>query len=206
MKVLLINGSPHKEGNTAFALHQMQEIFQANGMETEIIEVGSALIRGCIGCGSCYKTHRCVFDDLVNEVAAKLDIADGMVVGSPVYYASPNGTLLSFLDRLFYSTGHIDKRMKVGASVVCARRGGCTASMDVLNKYFTISSMPVASSTYWNQIHGAKPGEAAMDAEGIRTMRNLAKNMVFMMNAFAAEKAANGLPEPEKKAFTNFIR
>ena len=206
MKVLLINGSPHKEGNTAFALHQMQEIFQANGMETEIIEVGSALIRGCIGCGSCYKTHRCVFDDLVNEVAAKLDIADGMVVGSPVYYASPNGTLLSFLDRLFYSTGHIDKRMKVGASVVCARRGGCTASMDVLNKYFTISSMPVASSTYWNQIHGAKPGEAAMDAEGIRTMRNLAKNMVFMLNAFAAEKAANGLPEPEKKAFTNFIR
>ena len=206
MKVLLLNGSPHKEGNTAFALQQMQEIFQDNGVETEIIEVGSALIRGCIGCGSCYKTHRCVFDDLVNEVAAKLDIADGMVVGSPVYYASPNGTLLSFLDRLFYSTGHIDKRMKVGASVVCARRGGCTASMDVLNKYFTISSMPVASSTYWNQIHGAKPGEAAMDAEGIRTMRNLAKNMVFMMNAFAAEKAANGLPEPEKKAFTNFIR
>ena len=129
-----------------------------------------------------------------------------MVVGSPVYYASPNGTLLSFLDRLFYSTGHIDKRMKVGASIVCARRGGCTAAMDVLNKYFTISSMPVAPSTYWNQIHGAKPGEAAMDAEGIRTMRNLAKNMVFMMKAIAAEKEANGLPEPEPKAFTNFIR
>ena len=206
MKVLLLNGSPHKEGNTAFALQQMQEVFRQSGIETETIEVGSTLIRGCIGCGSCYKTHRCVFDDLVNEVAAKLDSANGMVVGSPVYYASPNGTLLSFLDRLFYSTGHIDKRMKVGASVVCARRGGCTAAMDVLNKYFTISSMPVASSTYWNQIHGAKPGEAAMDAEGIRTMRNLAKNMVFMMNAFAAEKAANGLPEPEKKAFTNFIR
>ena len=134
MKVLLLNGSPHKEGNTAFALQQMQEIFQDNGVETEIIEVGSALIRGCIGCGSCYKTHRCVFDDLVNEVAEKLDAADGMVVGSPVYYASPNGTLLSFLDRLFYSTGHIDKRMKAGASVVCARRGGCTAAMDVLNK------------------------------------------------------------------------
>lgn len=206
MKVLLLNGSPHREGNTAFALKQMQEIFHCCGIETEIIEIGSAVIRGCVGCGSCYKTHKCVFDDLVNEVAAKLDTADGMVVGSPVYYASPNGTLLSFLDRLFYSTGHIDKRMKVGASVVCARRGGCTAAMDVLNKYFTISSMPVASSTYWNQIHGAKPGEAAMDAEGIRTMRNLAKNMVFMMNAFAAEKAANGLPEPEKKAFTNFIR
>ena len=206
MKVLLLNGSPHKEGNTAFAMHQMQEVFQQNGMETETIEVGSALIRGCTGCGSCYKNHKCVFDDLVNEVAAKLESADGMVVGSPVYYASPNGTLLSFLDRLFYSTGHIDKRMKVGASVVCARRGGCTAAMDVLNKYFTISSMPVAPSTYWNQIHGAKPGEAAMDAEGIRTMRNLAKNMVFMMKAIAAEKDANGLPEPEPKAFTNFIR
>ena len=206
MKVLLLNGSPHKEGNTAFALGQMQEVFHGSGIETETIEVGSALIRGCTGCGSCYKTHRCVFDDLVNEVAVKLDSADGMVVGSPVYYASPNGTLLSFLDRLFYSTGHIDKRMKVGASVVCARRGGCTAAMDVLNKYFTISSMPVASSTYWNQIHGARPGEAAMDAEGIRTMRNLAKNMTFMMNAFAAEKEAHGLPEPEAKAFTNFIR
>ena len=206
MKVLLINGSPHKEGNTAFALQQMWEIFQQNGIETETMEVGSAVIRGCVGCGSCYKAHKCVFDDLVNEVAEKLGSADGMVVGSPVYYASPNGTLLSFLDRLFYSTGHIDKRMKVGASIVCARRGGCTAAMDVLNKYFTISSMPVASSTYWNQIHGAKPGEAAMDAEGIRTMRNLAKNMVFMMKAIAAEKEANGLPEPEPKAFTNFIR
>lgn len=206
MKVLLINGSPHKEGNTAFALQQMREIFQQNGIETETMEVGSAVIRGCVGCGSCYKTHKCVFDDLVNEVAEKLGSADGMVVGSPVYYASPNGTLLSFLDRLFYSTGHIDKRMKVGASIVCARRGGCTAAMDVLNKYFTISSMPVAPSTYWNQIHGAKPGEAALDAEGIRTMRNLAKNMIFMMKAFAAEKEANGLPEPEPKAFTNFIR
>ena len=206
MKVLLINGSPHKEGNTAFALQQMQEIFQQNGIETETIEVGSAVIRGCVGCGSCYKTHKCVFEDLVNEAAEKLGSADGMVVGSPVYYASPNGTLLSFLDRLFYSTGHIDKRMKVGASIVCARRGGCTAAMDVLNKYFTISSMPVAPSTYWNQIHGAKPGEASMDAEGIRTMRNLAKNMVFMMKAIAAEKESNGLPEPEPKAFTNFIR
>ena len=206
MKVLLLNGSPHKDGNTAFALQQMQDVFHQNCIETEVIEVGSLLIRGGVGCGSCYKTHRCVFDDAVNETAVKLDSADGVVVGSPVYYASPNGTLLSFLDRLFYSTGHIDKRMKVGSSIVCARRGGCTAAMDVLNKYFTISSMPVASSTYWNQIHGAKPGEAAMDAEGIRTMRNLAKNMVFMMRAIAAEKEANGLPEPEPKAFTNFIR
>ena len=206
MKVLLINGSPKVNGNTAFALSQMAEVFAAKGVETELIQVGNKEIRGCIGCGSCYKTHKCVFDDLVNETAARLEEFDGMVVGSPVYYASPNGTLLSFLDRLFYSTGHIDKRMKVGASVVCARRGGCTAAMDVLNKYFTISAMPVASSTYWNQIHGAKPGEAAMDAEGIRTMRNLAKNMVFLMHAIAAERNKNGLPEPEKKAFTNFIR
>lgn len=206
MKVLLINGSPKANGNTAFALNQMAEVFSAQGVETEILQVGSALIRGCTGCGSCYKTKKCVFDDLVNETAARLDSYDGIVVGSPVYYASPNGTLLSFLDRLFYSTGHVDKRMKVGAAVVCARRGGCTAAMDVLNKYFTISGMPVASSTYWNQIHGAKPGEAAMDAEGIRTMRNLANNMTFLMNAIAAEKAASGLPEPEPKAFTNFIR
>mgnify|MGYP002516627655 CR=1 FL=1 len=160
MKVLLINGSPKVNGNTAFALSQMEEVFHASGVETETIQVGSQLLRGCIGCASCYKTGKCVFDDLVNETAAKLPEYDGIVVGSPVYYASPNGTLLSFLDRLFYSTGKIDKRMKVGASVVVARRGGCTAAMDVLNKYFTISGMPVASSTYWNQIHGAKPGEA----------------------------------------------
>ena len=206
MKVLLINGSPKANGNTAFALSQMAEVYAEAGVETEIIQVGSQVIRGCIGCGSCYKTHKCVFDDLVNETAEKLAEADGMVVGSPVYYASPNGTLISFLDRLFYSTGHIDKTMKVGASVVVARRGGCTAAMDVLNKYFTISSMPVASSTYWNQIHGAKPGEAQQDPEGIRTMRNLAKNMTFLMNAIAAQKETKGLPEPEKKVFTNFIR
>jgi len=206
MNVLIINGSPKASGNTAFALSQMEAVFAENGISCETLQVGSQLIRGCTGCGSCYKTRKCVFDDLVNETAAKLDQFDGIVVGSPVYYASPNGTLLSFLDRLFYSTGHIDKRMKVGASVVCARRGGCTAAMDVLNKYFTISSMPVASSNYWNQIHGSKPVEAAQDAEGIRTMRNLAKNMVFLMNAIAAEKNAKGLPEPEPKAFTNFIR
>ena len=206
MKALILNGSPKTNGNTAFALSQMAEVFAENGVESEILQVGSQLIHGCVGCASCYKTHKCVFDDLVNETAERLEEFDGIVVGTPVYYASPNGTLLSFLDRLFYSTGHIDKRMKVGASVVCARRGGCTASMDVLNKYFTISGMPVAPSTYWNLIHGAKPGEAAMDAEGIRTMRNLAKNMVFLMNAIAAEKEKNGLPEPEAKVFTNFIR
>ena len=206
MKVLLINGSPKVNGNTAFALSQMAEVFQDAGVETETIQVGSQVIPGCKGCAACYKIGKCVMDDLVNETAAKLDGYDGIVVGSPVYYASPNGTLLSFLDRLFYSTGKIDKHMKVGASVVVARRGGCTASMDVLNKYFTISQMPVASSSYWNIIHGGKPGEAEQDAEGIRTMRNLAKNMVFLMKAIAAEKEASGLPEPEKKVFTNFIR
>ena len=206
MKVLLINGSPKAGGNTAFALSQMEEIFHSYGVETDTLQVGSQAIRGCVGCGSCYKTGKCVFDDLVNETAAKLPEYDGIVVGSPVYYASPNGTLLSFLDRLFYSTGKVDKRMKVGASVVVARRGGCTAAMDVLNKYFTISEMPVASSTYWNIIHGGKPGDAQQDAEGIRTVRNLAKNMVFLMKAISAEKEKSGLPEPEKKVFTNFIR
>ena len=206
MKVLLINGSPKANGNTAFALNQMAEVFSAEGIETEIIQVGNQLIRGCTACGGCHKLGKCVFDDLVNETAEKLKNADGMVLGSPVYYASPNGTLISFLDRLVFSSGSVDKRMKVGATVLVARRGGCSAAMDVLNKYFTISQMPVASSTYWNMIHGSKPGEATQDAEGIRTVRNLAKNMAFLMRAVAAEKATNGLPEPEKPAFTNFIR
>ncbi len=206
MKVLILNGSPHANGNTAYALSQMEDIFHSCGVETETIQVGSRQIQGCIGCDQCYKLRKCVFDDLVNETARKLEEADGLVIGTPVYYAAPNGTLIAFLNRLFYSTGKIDKRMKVGAAVVAARRGGCSASMDVLNKYFTISQMPVASSSYWNAIHGAKPGEAAQDPEGIRTMRNLAKNMVFLMKAIAAEKEASGLPEPEKKAFTNFIR
>lgn len=206
MKVLLINGSPKTNGNTAFALSQMAEVFSAEGVETETIQVGSQLIRGCTGCGSCYKIGKCVFDDLVNAVAEKLDAADGIVVGSPVYYASPNGTLISFLDRLFYSTGRIDKTMKVGTAVVCARRGGCTAAFDVLNKYFTISNMPVASGSYWNMIHGGKPVEAEQDLEGIRTVRNTAKNMTFLMKSIALGKASIGLPEPEKKVFTNFIR
>ena len=205
MKVLLINGSPKVNGNTAFALSQMAEVFAAEGIETETIQVGSREIRGCIGCGQCYKAGKCVIDDLVNEVAAKLEAADGIIVGSPVYYASPNGTLISFLDRLFYSC-HCDLRMKVGASVVVARRGGCTAAMDVLNKYFTISQMPVSSSCYWNMIHGAKPGEAQQDPEGIRTVRTLAKNTAFLMRAIVREKEENGLPEAEPKAFTNFIR
>ena len=206
MKVLLINGSPKANGNTAFALQQMAEVFHAEGIDTEIIQVGNQLIRGCTACGSCAKLGKCILDDLVNETAVKLQDADGLVLGSPVYYASPNGTLISFLDRLFYSSGKVDKRMKVGASVLVARRGGCSAAMDVLNKYFTISQMPVASSTYWNMIHGAKPGEAQQDAEGVRTVRNLAKNMAFLMRSVSLGKNATELPELENRVFTNFIR
>ena len=205
MKVLLINGSPRVHGNTAFALNQMAEVFADQGIETELIQVGKEAIRGCIACGSCYKTGKCVFDDLVNEVAPKFEEADGIVLGSPVYYASANATLIAFLDRLFYST-HFDKRMKVGASVVVARRGGCSATFDELNKYFTISGMPVASSHYWNMIHGARPGEAAEDAEGIITMRNLAKNMSFLIKSIALGKETFGLPQYDPRQATNFIR
>lgn len=205
MKVLLINGSPKVKGNTAFALEQMAEVFADQGVETEIIHVGNKAIRGCIACGSCYKTGKCAIDDIVNEIAPKFEEADGIVVGSPVYYASANATLIAFLDRLFYST-HFDKRMKVGASVSVARRGGCSATFDELNKYFTISGMPIASSHYWNSIHGGAPGEAAQDAEGIATMRNLAKNMAFLMKSIALGKETFGLPEYDKRSFTNFIR
>ena len=205
MKVLLINGSPKANGNTAYALNQMAEVFADQGVETEIIHVGSQMIRGCTGCGSCFKTGKCVIDDMVNDFAPKFQDSDGIVLASPVYYASANGTLIAFLDRLFYST-RFDKRMKVGASIAVARRGGCSATLDQLNKYFTISGMPVASSHYWNMIHGAKPGEAEQDAEGIATIRNLAKNMAFLMKSIALGKEIYGLPEYDKRAFTNFIR
>ena len=205
MKVLLINGSPKANGNTTYALRQMAEVFSAQGVEAEIFHVGSQPIRGCIACGSCRKNGKCVFDDLVNEAAPKFQEADGLVVASPVYFASANATLVAFLDRLFYSTG-FDKRMKVGASVVVARRGGCSATFDELNKYFTISGMPVASSSYWNSVHGGAPGEAAQDAEGIATVRNLAKNMTFLMKSIALGRHEFGLPEPEPPARTNFIR
>jgi len=205
MKVLLINGSPKKNGNTAYALNQMAEVFAAQGVETEILHIGSQAIRGCIACGTCSKKGQCVFDDAVNEAAPKFREADGIVVGSPVYYASANATLVAFLDRLFYSTS-FDKRMKVGASVVVARRGGCSATFDELNKYFTISGMPVASSTYWNSVHGRTPGEAEQDAEGIVTVRNLAKNMAFLMKSIALGKETFGLPEYEPRQMTNFIR
>ena len=205
MNVLLINGSPKANGNTAFALKQMAEVFADQGIETEVIQVGSQAIRGCVACGSCYKTGKCVFDDLVNKTAAKFLEADGIVLASPVYYASANATLIAFLDRMFYST-HFDKRMKVGASVTVARRGGCSATFDELNKYFTISGMPVASSHYWNSIHGGAPGDAAQDAEGIATVRNLAKNMAFLIKSIALGKETFGLPEYDKRVSTNFIR
>ena len=205
MKVLMLNGSPKAKGNTAFALEQMAEVFADQGIETEIIHVGNQAIRGCIACGSCYRTGKCVFDDAVNEIAPKFESADGIVVGSPVYYASANATLIALLDRLFYST-HFDKRMKVGAGVTVARRGGCSATFDELNKYFTISGMPVASSHYWNSIHGGKPGDAQQDAEGIATVRNLAKNMAFLIKSIALGKETYGLPEYDKRQMTNFIR
>ena len=205
MKVLLLNGSPHPHGNTALALAELEKVFAENGVETELIQVGSKSIRGCIACGSCNRTGKCVFDDLVNETAPKFAAADGIVVASPVYYASPNATLIAFLDRLFYST-HFDKTMKVGASVVVCRRGGASASFDVLNKYFTISNMPVASSQYWNSVHGRTPGEAAQDAEGLQTMRVLARNMSFLMKSIALGKEQFGLPEEEEWIPTHFIR
>lgn len=205
MKVLMINGSPHGKGNTAVALHEMEKIFAEQGIETEILHIGNQSIRGCIACYSCAKTGRCVFDDQVNAAAAKFEEADGLIVGSPVYYASANATLIAFLDRLFYST-HFDKRMKVGAAVAAARRGGLTSTFDQLNKYFTICGMPVASGQYWNGIHGRMPGEAEQDGEGLQTMRTLARNMAFLMKSISLGKQQYGLPEQEKVVRTNFIR
>ena len=205
MKVLMLNGSPRQNGNTSIALEEMREIFESAGVETEIVRVGSRDVRGCIACGRCEKLGKCVFDDIVNELAPKFEEADGLVVASPVYYASANATLIAVLDRLFYSS-HFDKTMKVGASVVCARRGGCSATFDELNKYFTISNMPIASSQYWNSIHGRVQGEAVMDEEGQQTMRVLARNMTFLMKSIALGKEAFGLPETEERVATHFIR
>jgi len=205
MKVLLINGSPHKEGTTFAALSEIKKTFAEEGIESEIIQVGHLAIRGCVACYGCYKEKKCVINDEVNEVAKKFEEADGIIVGSPVYYASPNGTLISFLDRLFYST-RFDKRDKVGAAIVCARRGGCTAAFDVLNKYFSISGMPIATSTYWNQVHGANAQDAALDEEGMQCMRNLARNAAFLMKSIKLGKEENSLPPAEKTHRTNFIR
>ncbi|MBQ4238501.1 MAG: flavodoxin family protein [Ruminococcus sp.] len=205
MKVLMINGSPRVGGNTAVALKEMEKAFVKNGIEVETVQIGNKAIRGCIACGTCVKKGQCVFDDAVNEVAPKFAEADGLVVASPVYYASANGTLVSFLDRLFYSC-HCDKRMKVGAAVAVARRGGLSATFDELNKYFTINSMPVAASNYWNSVHGGAKGDAEQDAEGLQTVRVLAENMSFLMKSIALGKEQIGLPEAEPKQYTNFIR
>ena len=205
MKVLIINGSPRLNGNTTIAVNEMIHVFKQEGIETECVQVGNKDVRGCIACGKCAQLGRCAFDDVVNELASKFAQADGLVVASPVYYASANATLVAILDRLFYSTA-FDKTMKVGVSVVCARRGGCSATFDELNKYFTISNMPIASSQYWNSIHGRAQGEAGLDEEGKQTMRTLARNMAFLMKSIALGKEKYGLPEKEEHVSTHFIR
>jgi len=205
LNVVAFNGSPRKDGNTSLALAEMEKIFAQEGIEVKSVQIGSKNIRGCIACNSCAEKGKCVFDDGVNELAEEFRTADGLVVASPVYYASANATLIACLDRLFYSS-HFDKTMKVGASVVCARRGGCSATFDELNKYFTISGMPVASSQYWNSIHGREKGQASQDAEGLQTMRVLARNMAFLMKSIALGKEKFGLPEVEPEhQWTHFI-
>lgn len=205
MKVLLLNGSPHGNGNTNIALKEMEQTFIEEGVQTEMIHIGNKDIRGCIACHDCLEKGKCVFDDLVNEVAPKFEECDGLVVGSPVYYASANATLIAFLTRLFFST-HFDKTMKVGAGIAVARRGGCSATFDELNKFFTIAGMPVASSQYWNSVHGRETGEAAQDAEGLQIMRTLARNMTFLMKCIDLGKEKYGLPKKEPFNPTNFIR
>jgi multimeric flavodoxin WrbA len=205
MKVLMINRSSKANGNTSLALAEMEKVFTQEGIEVETVQVGHKAIRGCISCYSCSQNGKCVFDDAVNEIAPKFREADGLVIASPVYYASANATLIAALDRLFYST-RFPKTMKVGASVAVARRGGCSSTFDELNKYFTISGMPIASSQYWNSVHGGQPGQALEDAEGLQTMRTLARNMAFLMKSIALGKAQYGLPEREAPQFTNFIR
>ena len=205
MNVLMINGSPRVNGNTAIALREMEQIFKLEGIDCECVQIGMQDVRGCIACGSCVKKGKCVFDDVVNELAPKFEQADGLVIASPVYYASANATLIACLDRLFYSTS-FDKTMKVGASVAVARRGGCSATFDELNKYFTISGMPVASGQYWNSIHGNNADEAQQDLEGLQIMRTLARNMSFLMKSIQLGKESFGLPEKEPRVGTNFIR
>lgn len=204
MKVLIINGSPRVGGNTSIAVNEIAKTLTEEGIESEIVQIGNKNVRGCIACGSCAEKGKCVFDDVVNELAAKFEEADGLVVASPVYYASANATLIACLDRLFYSS-HFDKSMKVGASVVVCRRGGASATFDELNKYFTISNMPVASSQYWNSVHGRLPGDAEKDLEGLQTMRVLARNMSFLMKSIVLGKEKYGMPKQEEHAWTHFI-
>jgi len=205
LKVLILNGSPRTNGNIATALHEMEKVFAENGVEYETVQLGRLDIRGCIACETCRKNHKCVFDDIVNELAVKFEAADGLVIGSPVYYGSANGTLMSALQRLFYSTS-FDKSLKVGASVVSARRSGCTATFDELNKFFTLSNMPVATSQYWNNIYGWEPGEGKVDLEGMQIMRVLARNMVFLMKSISLGRKEIGLPATEDRVWTNFTR
>ncbi len=205
LKVLLLNGSPRPNGNIALALHEMERVFEKNGVEYETVLLGRTDIRGCIACETCRKNGKCVFDDVVNELAVKFEKADGLVIGAPVYYGSANGTLMNALQRLFYST-HFDKSFKVGAAVVSARRSGCTATFDELNKFFTLSNMPIASSQYWNNIYGWEPGEGSVDDEGRQVMRVLARNMTFLMQSIALGKDQLGLPETEPRVWTNFTR
>ncbi|MBR1598817.1 MAG: flavodoxin family protein [Lachnospiraceae bacterium] len=205
MNVLIINGSPRMNGNTTIAVNEMVKVFEAEGVNAEVVQIGNKDVRGCIACGSCFSKGKCVFDDVVNELAPKFEAADGLVAATPVYYASANATLIACLDRLFYST-HFDKTMKVGASVAVARRGGCSATFDELNKYFTICNMPIASSQYWNSVHGREQGQAEQDLEGLQTMRVLARNMTFLMKSIALGKEQFGLPEKEEWQPTHFIR
>ncbi len=205
MNILLLNGSPRKNGNTAMALREMETVFAEIGIASETVQVGHLAVRGCLACGYCHEHGHCTISDIVNELAPKFEAADGLVVASPVYYASANGTLVSVLDRLFYST-RFDKTMKVGAAVTVARRGGCSATFDELNKYFTIAGMPVASGQYWNSVHGLRPGDAAEDGEGLQSMRTLARNMSFLVKSIALGKEAFGLPEKEKRVSTNFVK
>lgn len=205
MNVLIINGSPRMNGNTTIAVNEMVKVFETEGVNADVVQIGNKDVRGCIACGSCFSKGKCVFDDVVNELAPKFEAADGLVVATPVYYASANATLIACLDRLFYST-HFDKTMKVGASVVVARRGGCSATFDELNKYFTICNMPIASSQYWNSVHGREQGQAEQDLEGLQTMRVLARNMTFLMKSIALGKEQFGLPEKEEWQPTHFIR
>ncbi len=205
MKVLVVNGSPHLNGCTDRALREVEDTLQQNGIEVERVNVGNKDVRGCIGCNFCRQHGRCVFNDQVNETAPKFAEADALLVGSPVYYAGANGQLLAFLDRLFYSTsGTVDKTMKVGAAVISSRRAGSTSAFDEINKYFTISAMPIVSSTYWNEVHGFTAEDVEADLEGLQTMRNLGKNMAFMIKAIRSAKDSEGLPEQERGVFTNF--
>lgn len=208
MKVLLFNGSPHKAGCTYTALCEVSKALEACGVDTELIQVGSKPFHGCMACGACHKTGKCAFGDQdgLNEIASKCTEADGFVFGSPVYYASANGTLTGFMDRLFFSAGPVMAH-KPAAAIVSARRGGTTASFDQLNKYFTISQMPIVSSTYWNMVHGSKPEDVTQDLEGLQTMRNLGTNMAWLLNCIAAGKQAGiEIPTAERGAWTNFIR